>query len=123
MNRESQLEIYNKTLEQKGLPQMGAGIGINTGEVILGNIGSEKKLDYTIIGDNVNITSRMEGLAKEYGCPLLITETTYMEAKYTILMSIKSGDSVSGIFINRCEQYIERAPPKEWDGVYIMLKK
>ena len=184
MDMVSQLEIYNKTLEQKGLPQMGAGIGINTGEVILGNIGSEKKLDYTIIGDNVNITSRMEGLAKEYGCPLLITETTYMEVKdtipcrivdivmvkgkkkgikiyeplkteenqseliksiislseegfdyylnrdwdkakerYTMLMSIKSGDSVSGIFINRCEQYIERAPPKEWDGVYIMLKK
>lgn len=77
----SQLELFNETVKAKGLSPLAIGVGINTGEVILGNIGSEKKLDYTVIGDNVNLASRMEGLTKEYGCPVLITETTYEEVK------------------------------------------
>lgn len=78
------LESFNEAQRSRGLPTLAIGVGINTGDVILGNIGSEKKLDYTIIGDNVNLASRMEGLTKEYECPILITETTYEEVKDTI---------------------------------------
>ena len=79
-----QLEVFNQSLASKGTTPLNMGVGINTGDVILGNIGSEKKLDYTIIGDNVNLASRMEGLTKQYGSPILITESTYDQVKSSI---------------------------------------
>jgi len=71
------LKKVNAWLDEKSYPNIAIGVGIHTGEAILGNIGSENKLDYTIIGDNVNLASRMEGLTKPYGASILITENTY----------------------------------------------
>ncbi|MDH3976152.1 MAG: adenylate/guanylate cyclase domain-containing protein [Deltaproteobacteria bacterium] len=73
------LEAVNEDFAAKGYPRLKVGIGVHTGDVILGNIGSEKKLDYTVIGDHVNLTSRLEGLTKSYGCEVLITESTFGE--------------------------------------------
>ena len=70
---ERRLVEVNREVAAMGGPELRIGIGLHTGEVILGNIGSDKKLDYTIIGDNVNVASRMEGLTKPYGCVILLS--------------------------------------------------
>ena len=66
---------FNENQRRLGKCDFQIGIGLNYGEVTVGNIGSERKMDYTVIGDAVNLASRMEGLTKTYHCDLLISQT------------------------------------------------
>jgi adenylate cyclase len=71
--------------EAQGRPGIDIGVGINTGVVVVGNMGSKKRFNFTIMGDNVNLASRLEGTNKQFGTRLIIGESTYEAARHEML--------------------------------------
>ena len=77
------LHVWNRQRVAEGKKPVGMGVGLNTDTIVSGNIGSPKRMDYTLIGDGVNLASRMEGLCKQYYASILISENTYRRLKGT----------------------------------------
>jgi adenylate cyclase len=75
------LEGFNRDRESRHLKPISIGIGLNSGNVISGNIGSSRRMEFTAIGDGVNLSSRLEGATKQYGCDIVISENTYEPCK------------------------------------------
>jgi adenylate cyclase len=74
----ARLEELNEEFRQRGWPSLSVRIGVHTGDAIVGNIGGEQHMDYTVVGDNVNLASRLESVNKLYGTNILISgSTTY----------------------------------------------
>ena len=71
------LDTFNEEITKEGIPAFGMGLGINTASVVVGNMGSTQRFDYTCLGDGVNLASRLEGQSKPYGVRIIIGPLTY----------------------------------------------
>ena len=75
------LKEFNDEIAKEGVPAFGMGLGINTGTVVVGNMGSDQRFDYTCLGDSVNLASRLEGQSKPYGVSNVIGPITYRQIR------------------------------------------
>ena len=101
------LEALQDQFKDKGWPPIRIGVGLNTGEMTVGNMGSEFRLAYTVMGDAVNLGSRLEGLTKEYGVQIIVSETTRAAASDFVFreldwVRVKGKDRPVGIFEPIC---------------------
>jgi adenylate cyclase len=75
------LDSFNEEISKEGVPPFGMGLGINTGAVVVGNMGSTQRFDYTCLGDHVNLASRLEGQSKPYGVRIVLGPLTAERVK------------------------------------------
>ncbi|GAB4461821.1 MAG: hypothetical protein OHK0037_11590 [Elainellaceae cyanobacterium] len=107
------LKEFNEHRRLANQPIIRIGIGISSGEVVSGNIGSQKRMDYTVIGDGVDISARLEGVTKEYGCDIILSEYTYKLCRDQVWVRELDRIRVKGktIPINIYELIGDRAQP------------
>ena len=185
LQMQASLAKLNADWTKRGLQNFSMGCGLNYGEVVFGNIGSAQKKELTVIGDTVNVTARLEGLTKDYGCNLLMGEgaaalvrdgfrlqyvdrvavkgkTKALEL-YTVIgatsdpldqvvadclglhdeackayrardfgeatkkfrrcLELRPGDKLPAIYLERCETFLQRPPPAEWEGIWVAEHK
>ncbi len=108
------LNRLNLARQQRGQEAIDIGIGLNTGEVVVGNIGSARRMDYTLIGDTVNLAARIESASKQYRARLMISEQTYNELRGSYAMrqidrvAVRGKDNAVGLY-----QVLEPGPESE----------
>ena len=93
---QEELKKLNQQLAAEQLPEIKIGIGINTGEALVGNMGSDQRFDYSVIGDAVNLASRLESNSKTLGRTLVIGEDTYKKASGKVLLEYLDEITVKG---------------------------
>jgi len=114
---------FNENQRKLGKCEFHIGIGLNYGEVTVGNIGSERKMDYTVIGDAVNLASRMEGLTKTYHSEILISESLFEELRkkaaetglhYRLLDTVAVKGKTKGVRIFTVKKKLTDSEQRAW---------
>jgi adenylate cyclase len=185
LDMQKQLTVLRDYWKKTSRPPIEMRIGINSGEMIVGNMGSESRFDYTVVGDAVNLASRLEGANTLYGSRIIIGEQTFdkVQGKFVtrpldllrvkgktkpvrvyeliagendplsdefkqMIIEYKRGfkeyllrnweqgityfkkaqqltttDGPTSLYLDRCLEFKENPPPKDWDGVYSMKEK
>jgi adenylate cyclase len=97
------LDEFNKEITAEGIPEFGMGLGINSDTVVVGNMGSDQRFDYTCLGDGVNLASRLEGQSKGYGVRIVLGTKTaeYVKDEYPVfeLDNIAVKGKTEGVYI------------------------
>lgn len=122
LDYQKRLKELQKVLKERNWPGLQARIGINSGIMIVGNMGSHKSFDYTVMGDNVNLGARLEVANKYFGTSIMISENTYrlaeeaIEAREFGLIRVKGKNEAIRVY----EKYLVSPPEDSWDGVFIL---
>ena len=104
LNMARKVPELNKKWAKMGRPPIAIGVGLNTGEAVVGNMGAELRFDYTAIGDAVNLASRLEGQTKTYGVDIIASEHIYRACKDSFIfrdidyIKVKGKEEASGVF-------------------------
>ena len=132
------LDAFNREIETEGVPPFGMGLGINTGIVVVGNMGSSQRFDYTCLGDSVNLASRLEGQSKPYGVKIILGERTaeLVKDEYPVVeldcIAVKGKTKGVKIFTlgeetSQHKEFLEDYYSGEWDDalqtLQILIKK
>ena len=112
-----ELRLLQNEYKKMNLPEISVGIGINTGIMSVGNFGSKERFDYTVMGDNVNLASRLEGTNKNYGTSILISASTRDQIKDAVLCRYIDKVQVKGRKepVDLYEPLMEGSPSEELD--------
>ena len=127
------LKQFNEEIAKEGVPAFGMGLGINTGSVVVGNMGSDQRFDYTCLGDAVNLASRLEGQSKPYGVDLVLgPRTAYMVKDIHAVteldcIAVKGKQEGVKIYTVGCEtgehkQFLKFYYAGEWKNALILLE-
>jgi adenylate cyclase len=120
------LDEFNQEITKEGIPEFGMGLGINTDTVVVGNMGSDQRFDYTCLGDGVNLASRLEGQSKGYGVKIVLGKTTadLVKDEYEVfeLDCIAVKGKTQGVYIytlapesNQHREFLELYYAGDWD--------